>query len=123
MTCENSVGGGCSSCMTSLLQPALTPGSGRDCTVDEASGAAGNDHGYDSRGLKSRRCSQLVLLTVMAFVLPVVTSVVTVQFIESRVGSAVAAIAGLAAAGVTVAASSGTVRRFACGSAVHGADR
>ncbi len=72
---------------------------------------------------EARGGSQLVLLTVIAFVLPVVVCVMTVQFLESRVGSAAAAIAGLVAAGLLAAASAGIVKKYGCRSAANGADR
>ncbi|MFN0054790.1 MAG: hypothetical protein ACKV0T_21670 [Planctomycetales bacterium] len=67
--------------------------------------------------------SPLVWLTVAAFVLPLIVSGVTVQALESRAGSVTAAIAGLAAAGLTAATSARILRRWACRSTVTGADR
>jgi len=123
MTCENSDGDGCRSCITSLLRPQRRTDAGRDCHSVQNSDAAGIDRPYNFTECQPVSGSHLVLLSVLAFVLPVVVSVVTVQSIESRAGSATAAITGLAAAGLTAATSAGIVRRFACQSAFRGANR
>ncbi|MEZ6035446.1 MAG: hypothetical protein R3C17_20310 [Planctomycetaceae bacterium] len=67
--------------------------------------------------------SRLLLLTVVAFVLPLVVIVAVVQFLESHVGSAVAAIAGVVAAGLMTATSAGIVKLVTGRSDVTGAGR
>ncbi|MBC7964513.1 MAG: hypothetical protein H7Z17_01205 [Fuerstia sp.] len=109
--------------MASLFRSARRARQNRDCPRIEYPNAAGDDSQYNPGAFEARGGSRLVLLTVMAFVLPVVVSVVVVQFIESRIGSAMAAIAGLAAAGLTAATSARIVKRFACRSTAAGADR
>lgn len=136
MACESSGGDGCRSCMTWLMRSGRTVGKLKD--VAESQMASGNsDAGTspdecrmpESSRLLSQQTSDplggswLVLLTCIAFVLPLIVSVITVQSIESRAGSAAAAIAGLCAAGLTAAASAGILRRITDRSAVTGADR
>lgn len=65
--------------------------------------------------------SRLLLLTVVAFVLPLVVIVAVVQFLESYVGSAVAAITGVVAAGLMTAASAGIMKLVTGQSDVTGA--
>ncbi|MCA9011463.1 MAG: hypothetical protein KDB01_17040 [Planctomycetaceae bacterium] len=67
--------------------------------------------------------SRLLLLTVVAFVLPLVVIVAVVQFLESHVGSAVAAITGVVAAGLMTATSAGIVKLVTGRSDVTGAGR
>lgn len=65
--------------------------------------------------------SRLLLLTLVAFVLPLVVIVVVVNFLESHIGSVLAAIAGVAAAGSAIAFAAGIEKFFTGKSAVRGA--
>jgi len=118
--CENSVGDGCSSCMASLFKP---PERARDYTAHQCSLESRRDIQDDSLVCQVRGSSRLLLLTVVAFVFPIVVIITVVQFLESHVGSAVAAIAGGAAALLTAAISAGILKRITDRSAVTGADR
>lgn len=67
--------------------------------------------------------SQLLLLSVVAFVLPLVVIVAVVQFLESHVGPAMAAIAGVVAAGLAAVTAAGIVKFSTGNSGVRGAGR
>ncbi|RPI74211.1 MAG: hypothetical protein EHM42_15655 [Planctomycetaceae bacterium] len=62
-------------------------------------------------------------MSVMAFLVPVVVSVVVVQSIESRVGSAMAALAGVAAAGLAALGSASIAKYLAFRLARTGTDQ
>lgn len=65
----------------------------------------------------------MVLLTLVAFVLPLVVIVAVVQCLESHIGSALSAFAGVVAAGFTAAISAGTAKFLTGKCAVTGAGR
>jgi hypothetical protein len=65
----------------------------------------------------------MVLLTLVAFVLPLVVIVAVVQCMETQVGSALAAIAGVVAAGFAAVTSAGIVKFLTGKCAVTGAGR
>jgi hypothetical protein len=109
--------------MASLFRPPRQTREGRDCPGIRHPSAAGDQNQYDPVACEAHGGSRLVLLTVIAFVLPLVVIVVVVQFLEHHVGAAGAAITGLAAAGLMIAMSAGMVKRFACWPAATGADR
>ncbi len=67
--------------------------------------------------------SRLPLVSVVAFVLPLVVVVAVVQCVEIYVGSALAAIAGVVAAGLVTMTSAGMMKFLTRRSGVTGAGR
>lgn len=106
--------------MASLFKP---PRRAQDDPDHQCSVEGRRDSQDDSVGCEIRGSSGLLLLTVVAFVLPLVVIVAVVQSLESHIGSAVAAIAGVSAALLMAVTSAGILRRFTGKSAVTGADR
>lgn len=114
MSCDNSNGDGCVCCAVWLFRHARQTEQDRGCPGDDAPGSVEMDGKCNLRDFKSASGFPMLLLTSVAFVLPVVVSIVTVQAIESHAGSLSGAIAGVIAAGLTAATSAGIVKRLAC---------
>ncbi len=125
MGCNDSMGNdlagnGCRSCMTAMFR---TP-NGHESSGAESRGAAD----ASLCGEPVCECGEfqgvgLILMSLTAFIGPLVVAVIVVQSLESRVGSLAAGVAGLAAAALTVLVCSGVVRRLHRPSEVAGADR
>lgn len=109
--------------MASLFHPSGRAQDGADCPDFRHSAVDGGDRQDGSVVCEVAGSSRLLLLTVVAFVLPLVVIVAVVQFLESYVGSAVAAIAGVIAAGLMTAASAGIMKLVTGPSDVTGAGR
>ena len=108
--CENSAGDGCSSCMATLFQASRRARNGRDCPGDQPSAVDGGDRQDGSAVCEVADSSRLLLLTFVAYVLPLIVIVAVVQFLESHVGSALAAITGVVAAGSAAVTAAGIVK-------------
>ena len=121
-TCENTADEGCGSCMATLIRSSRRTRQGSDCPGNHSSVAARDNGQHVSAAVEEVDARRLVLSAVLAFVVPVVVSLVVVQSIESHVGSGAAAIVGLAAAGLVTLSSASIVRRLACRSTVSGAN-
>ena len=121
--CDDTVADGCSSCMASLFRPSGRAQEGGDCPGYRSSAVDGVDRQDASAVCGVAGGSRLLLLTVVAFVLPLVLIVAVVQFLESYVGSAVAAIAGVVAAGLMTVTSAGIMKLVTGRSDVTGAGR
>ena len=109
--------------MATLIRSPRRTRQGSDCPGNQNSVAACDNRQHVSAAVEEGGARRLVLTAVLAFVVPVVVSVVVVQSIESRVGSGAAAIVGLAAAGLAALPSASIVRRLAYRSTVSGAGR
>ena len=109
--------------MATLIRSPRRTRQGSDCPGNQNSDAVRENGQHISAAVEEGGARRLVLTAVLAFVLPVVVSVVVIQSIESRVGSGAAAIVGLVAAGLAALPSASIVRRLACRSTVSGADR
>ena len=121
--CEDTVADGCSSCMASLFRPSGRAQEGGDCPGYRSSAVDGVDRQDASAVCGVAGGSRLLLLTVVAFVLPLVVIVAVVQFLESHVGPALAAIAGAVAAGSAAVTAAGIVKFSKGKSAGRGAGR
>lgn len=120
MGCNDSMGNGCHSCMTAMFRAANGHESSGTEPQGEADAALCGESVCDCAGLQGGR---LILMSLTAFIGPVVVGVIVVQSLESRMGSLAAGVAGLAAAALIVLVSSGVVRRLHRPSEVAGADR
>ena len=109
--------------MALLFQSSRRTQNAADCPDFQHSAVDGGDRQDGSVVCEVAGSSRLLMLTFVAFVLPLVVIVAVVQFLESRVGSAVAAIAGVVAAGLMTVTSAGIMKLVTGQSDVTGVSR
>ena len=123
MGCSDSMGNGCHSCMAAIFRSS----DGQTTAGEEANGGEasllGGETACNEACSRGGQGTWFVLLSLMAFIGPIVVTVVVVHLLEDRLGTLVAAIAGLAAAGLTVLISSAIVRRLDRSTVITGAGR
>lgn len=123
MGCVDSMGNGCHSCLAGVFRSSGgQAASGEETSGGEAS-LLGGETVCEGACAESAQGTWLVLLSLMAFVGPIVVTVVVVHLLENRLGALVAAIAGLAAAALTVLVCSAIVRRLNRPTVITGAGR
>lgn len=123
MDCGESMGQGCRSCMASMFQPSQSQGTSSSESNGGRAAARCVQTVCDHTDSPSGPGAGFVLLSMMAFIGPIVVTIVVVQLLESQVGTLWAALAGLAAAASSVLMCSGMGRRLKCPSEIAGAER
>lgn len=114
---------GCQSCVATIFRPSKCHGTFNEETNGSKSSCNPGEAVCDETGAQGGHDTRVVLLSLTAFIGPIFVTLVVVQFFECRVGSLVAAIAGLAAAALTVLVCSRIVSRLSNPSEVSGAER
>ena len=123
MGCSDSMDNGCHSCMAASFRISKVHATSSAETNGSESSLLCCETVCDDTDIQEVQGAWVILLSLTAFIGPVFVTLVVVQFFECRVGSLVAAIAGLAAAALTVLMCVGIARRLNNPSEVAGAER